>query len=144
MGSSFLFRTRAYRLFGGGLVLAGSLTLAYLVTLVLWQFGSLKSEVLGTTLRSVDHSLLGLLPALPAAWTGSLDIAIGLAVLGVALGSLGVLIVSRQAARISKEQRRVEERLRRVRLYRDDARREPFIGPDAQVHGRDVKERRVA
>lgn len=142
MGSSFLFRTRAVRLFGGALVVAGFVMLAYLVTLVVWQFGSLQSEVLRTTLRAVDQSLLGLSPALARA--SSLQLAMGLAVLGVALGSLGVLVISRQAARISNEKRRIEDRLRRVHVYRHDARREPFIGPDAQVHGRDPKERRVA
>ncbi len=142
MGSSLLFRTRAHRLFGGALVVAGFVMLAYLVTLLIWQFGALKSEVLGATLRAVDQSLLGLSPAL--AWASSLQLAMGLAVLGVALGSLGALVISRQAARISKEKRRIEDRLRRVHVYRDDARREPFIGPDAQVHGRDAKERRVA
>ena len=142
MGSSLLIRTRAFRLLGGALVLAGSLMMAYLVTLVLWQFSSLKSELLGTTLRAVDQSLLGLSPALAGA--SSLQLAIGLAVLGVALGSLGMLVISRQAARISKERQRIEDRLRRVHAYRDAARREPFIGPDAQVPGRDAKERRVA
>jgi hypothetical protein len=142
MGSSFLIRTRAFRLLGGTLIVAGSVMLAYLVALVLWQFSSLKSEVLGTTLRAVDQALLGLSPAL--AWASSLQLAMGLAGLGVALGSLGVLMISRQAARLSEEKRSIEDRLRRVHVYRDDARREPFIGPDAQVHGRDAKERRVA
>jgi hypothetical protein len=84
--------------------------------------------------------VLALSPAALLVWAGEVRYAaLAAALAGVTLGSLGVFIVRRQAARIAAEKRRAEDRLRRVHLYRDNARREPFIARDT-----DARDRRIA
>jgi hypothetical protein len=123
-----MFRARAIWLFGAGLVGSGLALLLYFLARLLWQFGPFRSEAVGTAVRSVDQSLVGLLPALPLAPPTAMQIAMFLGLVGVVLASLGVLIAGRQATRISLENRQAEDRLRRVHLYRDSGRVEPFIG----------------
>jgi hypothetical protein len=93
----------------------------------------------GMALAAAGFVLL-LSPAALLVWAGEVRYAaMAAALAGVTLGSLGVVVVRRQAARIAAEKRRAEDRLRRVHLYRDSARREPFIARDT-----DARDRRIA
>jgi ABC-type Fe3+ transport system permease subunit len=114
---------RAAWLCGAALVGAGVALLAYFVALLAWQFGPGQGELLGAVLQQVDRWLR------PAGLLTALHFGMALAVLGVVLSALGVFIARHEAERIGEEARRAQDRLRRVPLYREEARREPFIGP---------------
>lgn len=95
--------------------------------------------LVGMALAAAGFLLL-LSPAALLVWAGEVRYAaLAAALAGVTLGALGVFIVRRQAARIADEKRRAEDRLRRVHLYRDSARREPFIARET-----DARDRRIA
>jgi hypothetical protein len=153
MTALIVLGARTVWLFGIALVVAGFLGLAYFVAHIAWQFGAPGNAALGSALEFVDHVLLRplmvapavqLLPQIPAALLTTLNIAIAFAVIGIGLAALGGLLASWQTALLAEERRRREDRLRRVRIYRDSARVEPFIGPGAHLQPQDAKERRVA
>lgn len=139
MTSSSAFKARMGWLLGAGLVLAGFLLLLCFVALALRQLGALQTEALVAALSFGDSLLQPL--QLPQAWLTDLRIGLALAMLGVAVAALGVLITRWQSRVIEVERERREDRLRRVQLYRESARREPYIGSGTEA-GRDERQRR--
>jgi membrane protein implicated in regulation of membrane protease activity len=121
--------TRTVWLIGVGLVVAGLFLLAFLAGFVVRP--------------AIANPVLAWLPPLPPAWLTTLNVAAAIALAAVALGGLGVLLARRQSELMRRERMRREDRLRRVHLYRDEARREPFLGPGAAGR-QDSRPRRVA
>jgi hypothetical protein len=163
----FVRKARAARLLGMALVLGGLASLLYVSALVSWQITARMETgawvALPAALLFDAQALPGFLPALPAAWLAALQagplgdavfgllhrIHVGLvfALPGALLGALGVLTVIRQRTILRLELQRVEDRLRRVAVYRDSARREPYIGPAAEAQQQELQRgerRRVA
>ena len=130
--TSSLRKARAGWLFSAGLMALGVLAVLNLFAFVVWRFGGVQSPVLNV----VVEPLLELVALLPPTRLTALHAAAALALVGVALGLLGVLVARRQAARIGLEKQRAQDRLRRVHLYRDDGRREPFIGTGSRERKR--------
>jgi hypothetical protein len=63
----------------------------------------------------------------------------------MAAAALGAWTVYRQTAAIRRAKQRRADARRRVRVYRESARKEPFIGADyAETERRDASQRRVA
>lgn len=156
----FVRKARAARLLGMALVLAGLVSLLCISALVSWQ---ITARVDTGTWVPLPAALLfdgqaapRFLPEAPAAWVaalrawpqlmellGRMHVGLLFALPGALLGGLGAFMVIRQRDLVRLERQRAEDRLRRVPLYRDSARREPFIGP-ASEEQRGGERRRVA
>jgi hypothetical protein len=149
MTSRFLVKARAGWLLGIVLLGAGLLSLLYMSALLSWQVtGRLETGAwvpLPAALLFQADAAPRFLPEFPPAWLAAVEawpqlrgallwglqgLHAGLvfALPGAALAVLGVLMTRRRAALLSTEARRQEDRLRRLRQYRDNSRREPFIG----------------
>jgi hypothetical protein len=156
----FVRKARAARLLGMALVLAGLACLLYVSALVSWQITA-RMETgawvpLPAALLFDGQAGPRFVPELPAAWLAMLQawppimeilqrLHIGLlfALPGALLGGLGAYMVVSQRNILRLELQRAEDRLRRVAVYRESARREPYIGPAAEEQPRSER-RRVA
>jgi hypothetical protein len=105
-----MLKARMLWAIGAGLAMAGSAGLLYFIAALSARFG---------------------LFSLPVPMPG-LHVATAAGLLSAALACVGALVARRQAERIREDRRRAADRLRRVHLYREDARREPFLG---EAHG---------
>lgn len=157
--NAWLPKAKALWLLGIALALAGALPVLYLVGLLAWQSSALLHSgawiALPASLAFADHALLAeakaapvlaYLPELPQAWLSTLEawprlhkallwglssVHIGalIALPGLPVIRMGVLVAASQRDSLKVAQLREADRLRRVPYYRNDERKEPFIGP---------------